>query len=296
MSTFWCGLNGKVGQSCQIEQEETTFQVDSAEEVGQAEPADQRDQAMEEACAICFEVGPFIALPCACNVHYCAACWDRSLARSSMVRGLPSCPSCRQSFTADYSDAAGGLIFSIASEDTARGDEWRRNLTKKARPVQIRRLRDHGEALLTCSGQEGSSTLASTSNQVPKCACGGHLELNCRRGRILRMLDDTDPDWRTRCDDTESPLKRLLASAIITCDLCEGIAVPPYGVWTCSNGPHTVLHPEGEDICEACFQRHVGYVAPKAMHGCTSGCYCQKGATTQTSTRTDAGDGCAIQI
>jgi len=219
-----------------------------------------------------------------------------------MVRGLPSCPSCRQPFSVDYNKAVGGLVVSPVSESTARAGEWRRNLCSKIRPVQIQLLRDHGTSIARsspfarqradgCSGQ-----LVRSSDLVPQCVCGASLELSCRRGRILRMLDDTDPDWRTRNSDTEAPLRRLLASALVTCDLCEGVALPPSGIWTCSKGPHTVLHPEGNDICEQCFERYVGQPNPERKLGCAAGCYCQTSLTAPRQSGSDMGEGCTVHI
>jgi len=282
MTNFWCS------------------KVEQAEQVGEICEVDQEE---DQTCAICFESQSFIALPCACKLHYCASCWDRCLATSAVVRGQPSCPSCRQSFTVDYNEATGGLIFSTASEGAARAGEWKRKLCKKVRPVQIQFLRDHGTSMSRaspparqqahpCSGQ-----LPNSSDPLPRCVCGAHLELVCRRGRILRMLDDTDPDWRTRGGDTDGLLRRLLTNALVTCDLCEGLAMPPSGVWTCSNGPHTVFHPEGNDICEQCFERYVGRANPQSKLGCTSsGCYCQKSISTPTPRVSDVGDGCTIHI
>jgi len=279
-----------------------TFWCSKAKQAGQAGEACQADQEEEQTCAICFESRSFIKLPCACKMHYCSTCWDRCLANSANVRGQPSCPSCRQSFTVDYNEATGGLIFSMASESATRAGDWRRNLSNKLRKVQIQCLRDHGTSMSRTSppaGQQAhpcSGQLASSSDLLPRCVCGAHMELSCRRGRILRMLDDTDPDWRTRGGGTEGRLRRLLPNALITCDLCEGIAMPPSAVWTCSNGPHTVLHPEGNDICEQCFERHAGFGNPQSKLGCTSGCYCQKGMPSPTLPASDVVDGCEFSF
>lgn len=284
MASFWCS---RVGQAGKVEQAGHVCQVDQEE---------------EQTCAICFESQSLISVPCACKVPYCATCWDRCLANSAVVRGLPSCPSCRQSFTVDYNDAAGGMICSMASESTARAGAWRRNLCSKVRPVQIQLLRDHGTSMsraLLPAGQRAypcSRQPTTTSNLIPRCVCGAHLELSCRRGRILRMLDDTDPGWRTRGGDTEGPLRRLLANALITCDLCEGVAMPRSAVWSCSNGPHTVLHPEGNDVCEQCFERYVGHTNPENKLGCTSDCYCQTSTPTPTTPDAEVGDGCRVHV
>jgi len=305
MASFWCShigqavQAGQASEACLVHKE--ACQVDQ-EACQDDKEACQVDEEEEQTCAICFESQSFISLPCACKVHYCATCWDRCLANSAMVRGLPSCPSCRQSFTVDYNDAAGGLVFSTASENTARAGEWRKSLSNKVRPVQIQLLRDHGTSVSIGSRHAGQQAhactgqVASSDHSLPRCVCGAHLELSCRRGRILRMLDDTDPDWRTRGGDIEGPLRRLLANALVTCDLCESLAMPPSAVWTCSNGPHTVLHPEGNDICEQCFERYVGHANPVSKLGCTSGCYCHTSMPTPTPPGSDVGVGCTVHI
>mmetsp|Transcript_96121 Transcript_96121/g.185369 ORF Transcript_96121/g.185369 Transcript_96121/m.185369 type:complete len:304 (-) Transcript_96121:40-951(-) len=294
------------------------FQAGQPGQVGQLRPVDPLEQEEEQTCAICFEQRPFITVPCACKVNYCAICWDRALASSATVRGLPSCPSCRQPLKVDYNAAEGGMIVSTTLESTARAGEWRRKLYSKVRPVQIQLLRDYGTSISAASGPQ-----ATSSDLQPRCVCGATLELSCRRGRILRMLDDTDPGWRARGGDAEGALRRLLANAVVTCDLCEGVAAQTLcGVWTCKNGPHTVLHPEGNDVCERCFECYSGVsghtsaekkpgcalgvcppfggislCTPRVMTAsCHPGCYCQTCTTTSSPPGSDAGAGCTVHI
>jgi len=272
-------------------------------QVGKAACSDQ----LEETCAICFEPGSFITVPCACKVNYCATCWDRALTSSAKARGHPSCPSCRQPLKVDYNTTAGSMIVSTTSESTAQAHDWRRSLCIKVRLVQIQLLRGHGTSIQTVSlasrqAHSFSVQQATGSDCQPRCVCGGHLELSCRRGRLLRMLDDTEPDWRAQGGDTEGALRRLFETALVTCDLCEAEA--PSGVWTCSNGPHTVLHPEGNDVCERCFQRYVGRATPERVPSCTPGarvitpcchpgCYCHT-CTKFSPAGFDVGAGCTF--
>jgi len=284
-------------------------QVAQTGQTGQVFQAALSEQGEEQTCAICFEPQPFITVPCACKVDYCAACWDRALTSSAKARGHPSCPSCRQPFRVDYSTVAGGMIVSMTSESSAQAGEWRRNLYLKVRLAQIQLLRKHGTSISTVSfaarqlAHPFSVQQATGSDFQPQCVCGGHLELSCRLGRLLRMLDDTDPDWRAQGGEAKGALRRLLETAIVTCDICEGEA--PSGVWTCSNGPHTLLHSEGNDVCERCFQHYVGHTKPERMPSCTPGarvitpschpgCYCQTGTKVSSPAGFDVVAGCTV--
>lgn len=93
----------------------------------------------------------------------------------------------------------------------------------------------------------------------PWCICGAPLERLSSRERILRMLEDTDKEWRSRSrDNPDALIDRLLANSLVTCDLCEEDAVRSGAVWTCRSGPHTVLHPAAYDVCEHCFHEYSG--------------------------------------
>eukprot|EP00913_Durusdinium_trenchii_P023681 g22245.t1 len=65
-----------------------------------------------EECAICFEPGTFVDLPCSCAIKYCTSCWDRALATSVTVRGRAQCPSCRSAFKVDFDTESSSLVFS----------------------------------------------------------------------------------------------------------------------------------------------------------------------------------------
>jgi len=63
-------------------------------------------------CAICFEeAGRAVELPCACNVAYCAQCWDRALAQSFNVSGDATCPTCRTPICVDFDPDKLCLVF-----------------------------------------------------------------------------------------------------------------------------------------------------------------------------------------
>lgn len=197
-----------------------------------------------EACAICFEVHPTVPLPCSCRVAYCAACWDRSLANSVLQCGVAQCPTCRCSFRVDF-DEDRGLVLHPAMEGTSK-HEWRTQLYNKARPAQIGLLKSYG------------ATPAPKEAQ-PQCVCGAPLERIADRDRIVRMLEDTDAEWRSKLsEDSEVLVNRLLSRTLVTCDLCEEDATRSGFVWTCRNGPYMVLHPAAYDICERCFAEHSG--------------------------------------
>eukprot|EP00931_Biecheleriopsis_adriatica_P100389 TRINITY_DN75714_c0_g1_i1.p1 TRINITY_DN75714_c0_g1~~TRINITY_DN75714_c0_g1_i1.p1 ORF type:complete len:373 (-),score=59.73 TRINITY_DN75714_c0_g1_i1:154-1149(-) len=247
----------------------------------------------QECCAICFETAPFVELPCQCNIKYCSSCWDRALATSVTTLGRAQCPSCRSPFKVDFDPEKRTLVFASHPEGTPAAD-WRSLLYAKAREVQINLLEAYGSAAQEAgitepcasgdsecldlpkmcrdvssgsavSSLAGASTcdgLSDSSQLVPRCVCGGELEYISSRTRIYRLLNDMEPGWRSRIsNDPDELVDRLLASALVTCDLCDGVAIKSKGVWTCKHGPHTVMHPAAYDVCEACFGKHSGLFA-----------------------------------
>jgi len=260
--------------------------VDASHAGGVLIPGEEPAYNDEDACcAICFESQlQFVSLPCACKINYCSSCWDRALATSVTMRGHAQCPSCRSAFRIDFEPTAGGLVFSIDAEGTSAGD-WRARLYGKAKPVQIQLLRDYGQSLASgrpalpgllpqpplegcgaCGSEayaaaapcESAGDVAARPPFQPECVCGARLVRVTARRRVERMLDDTDASWRARAPEVERLVDRLLSSSIVTCDLCDEIATRSGAVWTCTNGPHTVLHPAAYDVCEGCFCVHAG--------------------------------------
>jgi hypothetical protein len=225
-------------------------------------------------CAICFEAGPFISLPCDCTLNYCAGCWDRALAASVSARGRAQCPSCRGAFRVDYDPVKGSLVFSKEMQAATLAD-WRARLYEKVGPAQISLLQEYGRmhsagshclAAMADSGTSSSAlalapihpaVISTTQQSEPHCVCGGVLERIDRRTRVVRMLDDTTPGWKQRVPDPERLLQSLISS--ITCDLCNEISTRTGYGWTCKSGPHTVLHPAAYDICESCFEKHCNF-------------------------------------
>mmetsp|Transcript_89253 Transcript_89253/g.266225 ORF Transcript_89253/g.266225 Transcript_89253/m.266225 type:complete len:332 (-) Transcript_89253:118-1113(-) len=255
--------------------------------VGQAPMADA--VPMEDCCAICFEQRPFISLPCACQVNYCAVCWDRALASSVTVRGRAQCPSCRTAFRIDFDPEMGGLVFMKDMDGTAAAGGWKSRLYGKARPVQINLLKSFGTSLVSRTAGDPSSDDATECDgepppagagpqsysrrpetgacDLPVCVCGAHLERVSSRDRILRMLEDTDASWRTRVPEVNSLINRLFASSLVTCDICNQNATRSGALWTCKNGTRTVLHPASYDVCESCFVRYAGSHAEGFLRG-----------------------------
>lgn len=250
------------------------------EEVNEATSDKDVETDEDEAlCAICFEHKPFLSLPCACKVNYCETCWDRALASSVSLRGRAQCPSCRTVFRVDFDPSARGLVFSTDASDGGTGvADWRSRLYGKAKPVQIQLLQDYGKAARRCrmvaglpgcaaSAQHGCAAAAHGSPvgrgdvcapPQPLCVCGARLERVSSRRRVERMLQDNDSSLRVHTAEIERLVERLMNSALVTCDLCEDVATRSGAVWTCENGPHTVLHPAAYDVCERCFVTHVG--------------------------------------
>eukprot|EP00443_Scrippsiella_acuminata_P077444 CAMPEP_0115391018 /NCGR_PEP_ID=MMETSP0271-20121206/10497_1 /TAXON_ID=71861 /ORGANISM="Scrippsiella trochoidea, Strain CCMP3099" /LENGTH=392 /DNA_ID=CAMNT_0002814571 /DNA_START=34 /DNA_END=1212 /DNA_ORIENTATION=+ len=246
------------------------------------------EEEEETFCAICFEHKHFVNLPCACKVNYCGSCWDRALASSVSLRGRAQCPSCRAAFQVDFDPLARGLVF---SRDAGGGSgsgttEWRSRVYGKAKSVQIELLRDYGATLAAHRGMpsvaaaaaaapgaspgrgaatEGAlgSEMSSAQSPIaalpqPLCVCGAHLEKVTSRRRVERMLQDADSGLRLNHVEVDRLVDRLVNSALVTCDLCEDVATRSGAVWTCENGPHTVLHPAAYDVCERCFREYVG--------------------------------------
>jgi len=119
----------------------------------------------EYQCAICFEdVEQTIEIPCACNVFYCAQCWDRSLAQSFNSTGEARCPTCRVVVCVDFDPEKNCLLFSRAPVPAlpaaacfgarnwhearqlreATKQEAVQKLRQQALPAQIRILQSHG--------------------------------------------------------------------------------------------------------------------------------------------------------
>lgn len=252
----------------------------------------------DSVCAICFERRPFVNLPCSCKVNYCASCWDRALAVSVTTRGKAQCPSCRSGFHVDFNQDAACLVFSKAEKGMTIAD-WRSRLYDKARPVQIKLLKDFGTAVKdniptaqkvdAPKLETGPKEEMESSLSVPVCICGGILEKVSSRTRIVRMLEDTEPGWRSRVTDVELRIDKLAASSLITCDLCDDVATRTGFVWTCKNGPNTVLHPAAYDVCESCFSRYAGcsnvpnqIQAARSQKTCQSSSRCIQGCTPFT--------------
>merc|ERR1712216_338789 len=99
-------------------------------------------------CVVCFEtMSHQIDLPCACNVSYCARCWDRSLAQSFFSVGQARCPTCRSSVGVEFDAENACLVFSPAapSPDGKNPDSEQALdlIRRQARPLQIRLLNQH---------------------------------------------------------------------------------------------------------------------------------------------------------
>lgn len=112
-------------------------------------------------CAICFEDAEAILLPCACNVTYCAQCWDHALAQSFNVSGDAMCPTCRALIGIDFDPDKLQLVFSrkevpsLQVDDHCSVNASRRKkrveqievitkLRQQALPAQVKLLQAHG--------------------------------------------------------------------------------------------------------------------------------------------------------
>lgn len=230
---------------------------DQGMEVSPGSPQPSVCESEDTTCAICFESRQFVKLPCACTTKYCGPCWDRALAASVTVRGRAQCPSCRMALRVDYNADAESLVFSKETERATLA-QWRQRLYKKARPVQIRLLQEYGRQRV-----EQARRLEKCGE--PLCVCGDVLEKIDGNSRVVRMLEDTEPGWRSRVHHDERLVHKLAMSSLITCDLCDEVAMRTGYVWTCKNGPHTVLHPAAYDVCEQCFNNFSASGAKEAQ-------------------------------
>mmetsp|Transcript_87548 Transcript_87548/g.151595 ORF Transcript_87548/g.151595 Transcript_87548/m.151595 type:complete len:274 (+) Transcript_87548:26-847(+) len=247
--------------------EESTVTEKAAETAGETfnggkdhPPGGTDDEAV---CAICFEEGQFMELPCSCRANYCPSCWDRALVASVTARGQPQCPTCRTCFNVDFNQDAACLVFSKQETGMTLSD-WRSRLYDKAKPVQSKLLQSFGAiGKMSSESHPASNTKDRPLTGKPLCICGGVFERIDSRSRAIRMLDDTTTGWRSR-GDAEKCIETLAHGRVITCDLCDGVATRTGALWTCSNGPNTLLHPAAFDVCEPCFLKYAGCVKAHA--------------------------------
>jgi len=236
-------------------------------------PHDESEASADDTCAICFEPGQFVKLPCSCALKYCSACWDRALATSVMTRGRAQCPSCRTAFKVDYDLNASSLVFATDPDGTPAAD-WRSNLYGKVKGVQIKVLEAYRDGVASRDAKS-EPECEHTCHMHPLCACGAELEHLSSQSRIVRLLEDMEPGWRSRVAEPDDMVRRLIDSALVTCDLCESLALQgpggeQCGVWTCKNGPRTVMHPCAYDVCEGCFEKYAGS-SPTDAKQCAEG-------------------------
>jgi hypothetical protein len=269
LKPFWEQALESRGVSCHSAMEAVAPQAS-----GIAREAMPEDEDEEDRCAVCFERGSFVPLPCQCKLQYCTPCWHRWLATSIIMRVRPGCPSCRTALAADFDPVRGQLVCTVSAEHGGDGQapldrRGRRALYAKVRRCQIQKLKEYGSIATSQDRDEprgvqqhrdevcaeGAEPGQPTCRQ-PTCVCGGKLERLSLRSRILCMLEEQSMDWRSEVQ--ESVLDKLVSVALVRCDLCGEEATRSGAVWTCSRGQHTVLHPSAYDVCEGCFQKHTG--------------------------------------
>lgn len=221
----------------------------TVQEFMQQEAEENSDESLSEdqCCAICFEPETtFVDVPCKCTLNYCATCWDRALTASVATRGRAQCPSCRMAFRVDYDPEVRSLVLSKEVSRAVLAD-WRTRLYDKAKPTQIKLLQDYGQA-----------NYGEASCDQPLCICGSSWERIDRRERIIRLLKDTEPGWRSWTAEEERRVETLALGSLVTCDLCTEPAMRSGFLWTCKKGPHTLLHPAAYDVCDECFTCYTG--------------------------------------
>jgi len=223
------------------------------------------DDSGDEPCAICFETGPPMTLPCACKATYCASCWNRAMASSVRRRGQAQCPSCRMVLYIDIDPDTGHLLFSKQDQEMNQ-NKWLPRLSIKVKLVQMKLLKTYGSAVKRQSttanesatrldmGAAAKSLDQPATNPVkgpmlhtlskPMCVCGGSLEHVTYRKRFSSLREDFAVEWRHR------------VGYAISCNLCDAVLPQSGSLWTCQHGCRSVLHPASHDICESCFSRH----------------------------------------
>jgi len=199
-----------------------------------------------ERCAICFEGWDFVPLPCACQVNYCAACWDRALAASFAACGRPQCPTCRTHLRVDFDPSTRRIVFSTEQDAQAPLDNWRTRLLEQVRPVQLEILREYGDALRA----ERAGAPSNANVEQPSCVCGDQLKQVPVQVRLSQWLSEAPPVQRHLIQ------RGLVPKPAVACDICGRRRRSGF-VWTCPRGTTTVLHAAAHDICERCFKQTV---------------------------------------
>jgi len=226
-------------------------------------------------CTICGEPIDLLAeLPCECKVTYCVQCWDKVMAQSFRTFGKARCPTCESLVRVDFDSTKESLVFSRETEDlqskpvgdskVVAADYFDRTVMRLAsqmRPLQIRLLRTYSAAHPPGQGWSMSSSLVESrvkwgSHPAPRCVCGSALWRMSLSARAARAPTSAAHSTVGQAGNAEARSPALEEG--IVCDLCDQ-EVPEYAtVWTCENGDRTVRHATEYDICEYCFDRHVG--------------------------------------
>lgn len=201
-------------------------------------------------------------MPCRCRTSYCLSCWDRALAASVASCGAARCPSCRSSMSVDFDASTRQMSFAVvpAEQQQQEGSDgqwpssppaWRDRLYKKAMPLQIELLQQYGRRRPSEEASRKTRNEFDGCTDAPGCVCGCRLKYTSVRERVLQFVAEV-----STVPTTEDVLDRLMATPPLVCDICERLIKKSEQVWTCENGPKTVLHAGSFDICEECFEQH----------------------------------------
>lgn len=220
-------------------------------------------------CVICFEAsGQGVNLPCRCQVQYCQLCWETALAKSFNACAKVRCPTCRSTVRVDVDAQSGQLVFSEGDENED-ADLVRRRISEQLRPVQVRLLRNFGEAhppplpsnqgvLADIFAAADHAAQLANNGFTPSCLCGSRLQRVSLEERARRFFVQAG-QWRN--SDRLAP---VLAEGLmrIICDLCgEPLDLDQPAVWVCEIGDATIKHATSNDICLGCFVQHAWGVA-----------------------------------
>eukprot|EP00929_Paragymnodinium_shiwhaense_P056200 TRINITY_DN28128_c2_g1_i4.p1 TRINITY_DN28128_c2_g1~~TRINITY_DN28128_c2_g1_i4.p1 ORF type:complete len:223 (+),score=29.71 TRINITY_DN28128_c2_g1_i4:305-973(+) len=206
--------------------------------------------------------------------------WEGDLvkfvAASMSSVGKPRCPSCRASLRVEFDATAGRLVFFTEPEDEPQADNpatqasagvleannaTRMRLAAQTKPRQKEILKQFGNELRT--GE-------STSRPVPRCVCGGELQMLPLRQRVHRQVEPKGENGFMVYAGRRFTVDDLIRMGAITCDICDKAISEGMHVWTCENGRDTILHAHSYDICSQCFEDFAGCSASSIAEYCQS--------------------------
>lgn len=180
---------------------------------------------------------------------------------------MAQCPTCRCPIRVDFDPHCQWLKFT-KQESSEQDHEMRQRLQEQTKPFQIRLLEQFGSSMSGCD----PSCDDTTQSLGPFCVCGCRLVCITVRERVLGFVAEclgvarADAEKHDRVTELTAKFLNGFHEVPITCDICQSLSGPKRldadgRVWTCQGGNTTLLHGRSYDVCEACYERHVGAMA-----------------------------------